>query len=392
MVFTATMAGCHSWKEIHAYAITHEYVFKPFLKGYKGVPSVDTIARTISKLDPDKGAKMVADLGSDFLKRAKQRPKGRPKLGESHDVVAIDGKTIRGAAKPGETKSKVVVVNAVIDNTTMAVKTVFDKSNEITAIIPLLETLNESGHIKGNTITIDAMGCQKHIASKILSFGGNYLFGLKGNQTGLHEEVRDFFEVHLINNQSIFNAPLFVAPVTKNGGKIVSRTATLIEVNDEVRQWIPKINEWDSIRTLLKVTTHTEKTTEDSSSDETRYFISSACFSVEQMFEIVVKHWSVETNHGHLDRRESFNEDAIKIHRGKAPEILSIMRKMAINFLNPLKVANNESFGGLLRCIESCPEYLTQILNNEPKKVPPMSEFQTLQGSGAYAKDMPKSA
>ena len=65
-----------------------------------------------------------------------------------------------------------------------------EKSNEITAIPKLLEQLV----IKDTAISIDAMGCQTAIAKQIIGQGGHYVFGLKGSQRTLHEQVADFFE------------------------------------------------------------------------------------------------------------------------------------------------------------------------------------------------------
>ena len=56
-----------------------------------------------------------------------------------------------------------------------------DKSNEITAIPKLLDLLT----IKGAIVTIDAMGCQRDIAEKILSKEAHYVLALKGNQGSL---------------------------------------------------------------------------------------------------------------------------------------------------------------------------------------------------------------
>ena len=66
-----------------------------------------------------------------------------------------------------------------------------EKSNEITAIPKLLAILE----LKGGIVTIDAMGCQKAIASRIIEQEADYVLGLKGNQGILHEEVKDFFTV-----------------------------------------------------------------------------------------------------------------------------------------------------------------------------------------------------
>ncbi len=64
-----------------------------------------------------------------------------------------------------------------------------ETSNEITAIPKLLELLELTGCI----VTIDAMGCQTKIAAQIVNQGGDDVLGLKGNQSALHEQVKEFF-------------------------------------------------------------------------------------------------------------------------------------------------------------------------------------------------------
>ena len=63
------------------------------------------------------------------------------------------------------------------------------KSNEITAIPALLKLLD----IDGAIVSIDAMGCQKNIASVIREQGADYFLGLKGNHPTRHREVLDAF-------------------------------------------------------------------------------------------------------------------------------------------------------------------------------------------------------
>ncbi len=68
----------------------------------------------------------------------------------------------------------------------MAVDT---KSNEITAIPLLLELLD----LKGCIVTIDAMGCQKEIASAIRGRDADYVLAVKDNQPSLHQAVQEAF-------------------------------------------------------------------------------------------------------------------------------------------------------------------------------------------------------
>ena len=64
-----------------------------------------------------------------------------------------------------------------------------EKSNEITAIPTLIESLA----IEGAVITIDAMGCQSAITELIISRKSNYILALKENQSSLLEQVKDEF-------------------------------------------------------------------------------------------------------------------------------------------------------------------------------------------------------
>ncbi|NOY50733.1 MAG: ISAs1 family transposase [Chlorobi bacterium] len=62
-----------------------------------------------------------------------------------------------------------------------------EKSNEITAIPALLETL----FINGNIITIDAMGTQTNIANRIIDNKVDYILVEKENQEQLVEEINE---------------------------------------------------------------------------------------------------------------------------------------------------------------------------------------------------------
>ena len=104
------------------------------------------------------------------------------------EIISIDGKTIRGAKVNGKSPIHMVSVWSS-DNIVLGQVRVHEKSNEITAIPELLETLA----IEGSVVTIDAMGCQKEIAKTICEKQEDYVFGLKGNQSGLLEEVQDEF-------------------------------------------------------------------------------------------------------------------------------------------------------------------------------------------------------
>jgi Transposase DDE domain len=106
------------------------------------------------------------------------------------DLVSIDGKQVRGAcAKDGKEGLRMVSAWASESHLVLGQVKTAEKSNEITAIPALLELLELSGCI----VTIDAMGCQTEIASRIISQKADYVLSLKGNQGRLHQEVAEYF-------------------------------------------------------------------------------------------------------------------------------------------------------------------------------------------------------
>jgi predicted transposase YbfD/YdcC len=109
--------------------------------------------------------------------------------------LAIDGKTLRGSYDRGDSKAAIHMVSvwATANHLTLGSVTVDEKSNEITAIPRLLELIDVSGAL----VTIDAMGCQKEIAQKIVDHGADYVLAVKDNQPKLHEAVMEFFEATL---------------------------------------------------------------------------------------------------------------------------------------------------------------------------------------------------
>ena len=70
------------------------------------------------------------------------------------------------------------------------------KSNEITAIPALIDLLD----LRGCLVTLDAMGCQRDIAKKIVDKGADYLLAVKGNQGKLHDAFENHFSMDKINN------------------------------------------------------------------------------------------------------------------------------------------------------------------------------------------------
>ena len=174
MAICGVIADCDDWPEIVLFAQKRLAWFKRFLKLPNGVPSHHTFERVFSKLEPRAfqccclaWLRAVADF-----------------LGIGH--IAIDGKTLCGSAGSRLGPLHLVSAWATEANLTLGQVAVDGKSNEIKAIPPLLELLD----LRGALVSIDAMGCQREIAKKIVASGGDYVLAVKGNQEHLLEDVQ----------------------------------------------------------------------------------------------------------------------------------------------------------------------------------------------------------
>lgn len=194
IVFFGLLCGYISIESIHLYAELSINVLKKYLVLANGIPSADTILRVLAKIDTEQ-------LGKVFIEYARSVFENRIKDG---DVVAFDGKTECGSkyspvAENGTEHKAVHMVSAWASRLGICfgqIKTE-EKSNEITAIPELLDLLD----LKGVIVTIDAMGCQKKIAGKITEKKSDYVFSLKGNQEKIHDDVKEFFTGHQLDEK-----------------------------------------------------------------------------------------------------------------------------------------------------------------------------------------------
>src|SRR5947199_6413472 len=173
------IANADTWVDIERYGKTKLNFLRRFLELPNGIPSHDTFGRVFAKLDP---AALLVCL-QNWLNDLRQKWGGKQ--------VAIDGKTLRGS-HDGEVRPNALhLVSAWATEARLFLGqlAVDQKSNEITAIPQLLELLD----IEGDTVTIDAMGCQKEIAKAIVAKKANYVLQVKDNQPTLHEAINQVF-------------------------------------------------------------------------------------------------------------------------------------------------------------------------------------------------------
>ena len=190
----AVLSGCEGPIAIGQWAKAKTAWLKEHLELPHGIPSHDTIGRLLVALKPAAFQACFTAWIAALVKARESRLREEtddPSL-VKHRHLAIDGKTLRGSHdhRKGLGALHLVSVWAVDCGVSLGQLATAEKSNEITAIPELLEQVQ----LKNSIVTIDAAGCQKEIAAKIVDGRGDYCLALKGNQGNLHAAVSGWIE------------------------------------------------------------------------------------------------------------------------------------------------------------------------------------------------------
>ena len=166
----AMLCGADSFVDFHDFGIAKEDWLRSFLELPNGIPSHDTFGRVFAALDPEQFSECFRNWTQSL------------RTAVSGEIVAFDGKTLRRSHDRGKGKKPIHMVSAWANDNGLVLGQikVDEKSNEITAIPELLRALELHGCI----VTIDAMGCQKAIATEICNADADYVLALKGNLCG----------------------------------------------------------------------------------------------------------------------------------------------------------------------------------------------------------------
>jgi predicted transposase YbfD/YdcC len=314
LVVAAVIAGADGPADIEDFGIEKQEWLEQFIVLPSGIPSHDTISRILSAIKP-------AQFQQALLLWINQLRGERVVSGPT--VVSIDGKTARGSYTDVDKSNAIHIVSAWATDhgVTLGQVAVDSKSNEITAIPELLEMLD----LKNAIVTIDALGCQKAIAEKIIESKGDYTFAVKDNHPKLAAAIAAaFLEVHE-------HGPVkcgFVSQSVhgKGHGRIEERHYCVGAVPGELASLSAGWPNMKSIGQAINITTCGAKTT-----TEVRYYISSRPPKVSEFSNSVRKHWGIESMHWVLD--VVFGEDKSRIRIGNATENMSFTRRFVTSLL-----------------------------------------------------------
>jgi len=243
--------------------------------------------------------------------------------GAPADMIAIDGKTLRRSFQKKGAKAPIHMVSAFAARQRLVLGQVkvAEKSNEIIAIPALLDMLA----IEGAIVTIDAMGCQRDIAQKILDNKADYVLALKGNQGTLRQDVEVFVAEQKANG---FKDTKVSRHQTVDGdhGRIETRTYTAIH---EIA-WLQERHNWPGLRGVVMV----ESTREigDKIERETRFYITSLVLLAYALGPVIRGHWAVE-NSLHWVMDMIFRDDECRVRTNHAPANFTTLKHMAHNLM-----------------------------------------------------------
>jgi predicted transposase YbfD/YdcC len=306
LTISSIISGWHEeWEDIVFFGENKLVWLQKFYPYQNGIPSHDVLNKLFNRL-------YTKEFNLCFMKWVNSIAS---KTGDR--VIPIDGKTIKGMASRFS-DSKLHIVSAFCSKNGLCLGQikVDSKSNEITAIPELLDLIA----VKGCIITIDAMGCQKEIAKKVIKKEADYILMVKENQAELKEQIEKVF--------SIQKAEMIAIQEDLDHGRIEKRTCEVITKLD----FLDTKENWVGLRSIIKITSERTIKRTDIYSCETRYYISSLHGDAAWINNSIRSHGAIENNlHWSLD--VIMKEDGQLNHVGNAAQNMNMMKKMALGML-----------------------------------------------------------
>ena len=337
----AVVCGADSWSEVAVFGRCKEPWLRTFLRLRHGIPSHDTFGRVFGLLDPTAFERCFLNWTASLARQGRR-------------LVAIDGKTIRRSFDTASNQAAIHMISAWCEtnHTVLGQLATEAKSNEVTAIPKLLDLLDLTDAV----VTIDAMGCQRQIARKIVESGGDYVLQVKDNQPALHESLKLLFAEGI--RADCHGVAYDVAEETDGGhGRVETRRCwTSWEVAG-----LSDPGRWKGLQSVACV--ERVRQTDDGVSVKRHYYISSLPGrDAATMMAHIRGHWGIENKlHWCLDVQ--YGEDASRIRTGHAAENFSRLRRMGLNLLKKDKTFKVGLKGKAKACSWNH-DYLLKILTS----------------------------
>ena len=308
----AITSGADSWVTVAEWGCMKLDWLRRFLPFANAIASHDTFSRVFALLD----ARRFEACFLDWMQQLCPTLQGQ--------LVNIDGKSVRGS-RGGELGTALHLVSAWHSAAGLVLGQLrtADKSNEITAIPALLDALD----VRGASVSIDAMGCQRAIAEQIIDRGADYLLALKNNQPGLAQAVEGLFEGDAAEGRLERHDS-----VDKGHGRLETRECV---VAHDLGALAEHTAPWRDLRSVVMVKSTREMLSgkhRGERSTEWRYYVSSLQLGAADFNARVRAHWGIENGcHWVLD--VAFAEDDCRIRCGDGAQNFAILRRIALNLI-----------------------------------------------------------
>ena len=310
MTICAVLCGADTWVDVADWCEDEESWLKTFLPLPHGTPAHDTFGDVFRVLD----ATVFERCFREWIASV---------VGVAGGVIAFDGKTLRGSKDGANTAVHMVSAYATALGLSLGQEGSAGKGNELVAIRTLLETLV----LKGCIVTMDALGCQRDIAERIVKQGGDYVLAVKNNQKHLSEAVVEFFDTAETLDFRNIAVQTCVCSEKGHGRRETRRAFFVPDIS-----WMdkPMREGWKKLSGVGMI--ESEQEIKGKVSLDRRYFIVSAGVSTVAQFAHAVRaHWGVEAMHWVLD--VTFREDDCRVRKGHGAKNFSVVRKFALSSL-----------------------------------------------------------
>ena len=338
----AIISGADGWVAIEAYGNAKYEWLKSFLELPNGIPSHDTFSRVFARIEPQQFQESFLSWVNAIV--------GKLEI----NAIAIDGKTMKQSYDRNDQQKALHIVTAWSSSHQLVLgqKKVDKKSNELTAILELIEMLE----IAGSVITIDAMGCQKDITSLIVKKKGDYILALKSNQKLLYKAVKEWFKLAQ-ESDYLGREYNYHEQVEAGHHRVEKRQVWTVDVSE-----LPPLHNQalSGLKTVVMIVS--ERRLWNKTTTEARFYLSSLSSNAEKTAGAIRSHWGIENSlHWTLD--VTFCEDESRIRKQNSPENFALLRRLAINLLKQEKTSKQSLKMKRYRAAMDN-NYLVQILNS----------------------------
>jgi len=302
IAFVAVLCGATSCSEMAEFGRTKLRFLKRFLKLKHGIASHDTFSTVLRMIDPKALDAAFGSLTATLLKAL-----------ANGGVIAIDGKSLKGAYDKGEAYMPRMMVTAYAADLRLTLASLEAKGgSEVEAALSLIGLIDLKGHI----VTTDALHCHRRMAAAVIAKGGDYCFALKGNQEGLLSDARACLS-------EVRKRHPAAKSQTQGHGRVETRVGIVVKAPG-----IAEHHDFPGLKAFGRI--EATRVVDGKVETDVRIFALSRTLAPQALLKTVRAHWDIENGlHWQLD--VTLREDAARNRRDNGPANIAVLRRRALD-------------------------------------------------------------